>query len=89
MELEPLTNDLYEPKNYEYNRTSDKNFKICATVFFIIIIGLQLSSLIFLVILGDIARKIDFSSLNMTQQEVYIDKLKRIIDFVCNNYISC
>ena len=32
---------------------------------------------------------IDISSFNITQQEVYIDKLKIIIDFVCAKYIQC
>ena len=89
LEMDSLVDSIQTKTEKRKELSANTKYKICSSLFIFIILILQSVTLLYLITIANMAKNIDISSFNMTQQEVYIDKLKIIIDFVCTKYIQC
>ena len=87
--MDSLVNGIQTKAKKRKELSANTKYKICSSFFIFIILILQSVTLLYLITIANMAKNIDISSFNITQQEVYIDKLKIIIDFVCAKYIQC
>ena len=89
----------YENENDNYNDDDSlidkKNIKskICNLniifiyIFLFTILVLQAITLNYFIMIGNILEK--FNNVNINEINIYIDKTKTIIDYVCSNLIKC
>ena len=66
-----------------------KYFKISIFFLITILISLQTVTLVYLIVLGNLAEKLELNTLNISNANLYINKTELIIDYICKNYIKC
>lgn len=79
---------LNDKKKIRFCKKYSVKFNIII-VFLIIITILQSVSLFYLIIMGNIAKKITFYEFNNTNIIDYLHKFESIIDYLCVNVIRC
>ena len=66
-----------------------KCFKISIFFLITILISLQTVTLVYLIVLGNLAEKLELNTPNISNANLYINKTELIIDYICKNYIKC
>jgi hypothetical protein len=83
-------NKISDIKDINISKTNIRLYKlniICNYIFLLLIIILQAITLHYFMMVSNILEQLD--NININQINIYINKTKTIVDYVCDNLVKC
>jgi hypothetical protein len=67
----------------------NKNCCTCTNIYFTILLLLQIASVVYLILLSEIANNLHMYGTNASKVDDYVKKIETIIDYVCDHEPIC